>query len=189
MANYFSYPEGIEKSIEWKINRKNAIYYVSECSKNGGILPEGIQIYRDCKSLEKENKSLSYNAREEVMMILSLKERVVDFIININKLISTEDKEKGIYIDERDGAKGICFNLAGVRNHDTGLAIELPNLYALVNKTDDDNSGCICFYGDKPKLENCTHVAMHICGNGALEDREKFVFLTPIPDEWYINKV
>ena len=160
MANYFSYPDGIEKSIEWKISMKNVIYYVSECSKTGGILPEGIQLYRDCKSLESENKRLSRNAYEE----------------------------RDFCKDKREGTEGICFNLAGARNNEKAFAIELPNLYALVNKTDDDNSGCICFYGDKPKLENCTHVAMHICGNGTLEAREKFVFLTPIPDEWHINK-
>ena len=80
MANYFSYPDGIEKSIEWKISMKNVIYYVSECSKTGGILPEGIQLYRDCKSLESENKRLSRNAYEEVKMILGLEVKVVDII-------------------------------------------------------------------------------------------------------------
>ncbi|MFG6327160.1 MAG: hypothetical protein K1W00_09950 [Lachnospiraceae bacterium] len=188
MANYFSYPDGIEKSIEWKISMKNVIYYVSECSKTGGILPEGIQLYRDCKSLESENKRLSRNAYEEVKMILGLEVKVVDIIIHMNKMTSASDEERDFCKDKREGTEGICFNLAGARNNEKAFAIELPNLYALVNKTDDDNSGCICFYGDKPKLENCTHVAMHICGNGTLEAREKFVFLTPIPDEWHINK-
>lgn len=187
MANYFSYPEGIEKNIEWKINRKNVIYYVSECSKNGGILPEGIKIFRDCKSLEKDNKKLSCNVWEKVKTILNLKGKVDDFILYFNNLSAAADEEKGFCINKQLKTEGICFKLAGVKNHDTGLAIELPNLYALVNKTGDDDS-CICFYGDKPKLENCTHVAMHICGNGTLEDREKFIFLTPVPDEWYKNK-
>lgn len=185
MANYFSYPEGIEKNIEWKINNKNAICYVSECSKNGGILPKGIQIFRQCKSLKEDNKKLTHNAEEKVKVILDLKESVVDFIEHLNKSISIANGGSVLIVDEKERTDGICFNLAGAKNHDTELRIELPGLYALINKTDDDNVNCICFYGDKPELENCKHVAFHICGNGALEAKEKFVFLTPIPEEWY----
>ena len=169
MANYFSYPEGIEKSIEWKINNKNAIGYVAECSKNGGILPKGIQIFQDYKNIEEDNKIFSWDAKEQVKVLLSLKENVVDFIIHLNELTSSTDKYENSIAVEKERMKGICFELAGVKEHDSEKAIELPDLYALANKTDDDNVNCICFYGDKPKLENCTHVAMHICGNGTLE--------------------
>lgn len=188
MPNYFSYPEGIEKKIEWKINNKNAIYFVSECSKNGGILPEGIQIFRDCKILKEDNKRLLWDAKELVKLILELKENVADFVIYCNELTSMTNEAQHFIIDEKEGINGICFKLAGVDNNDADIAIELPHLYALVNKADDDNVNCICFYGDKPKLEDCAHIAMHVCGNGTLEDKAKFVFLTPIPDEWYINK-
>lgn len=188
MANYFSYPEGIEKNVEWKINNKNVISYVSECSKIGGILPEGIQMFQEFEKTKEDNIILPWDAKEQVKIILNLKEKVVDFIIHLNKLISFTDEDNPYITVEKERMKKICFELAGLQRHDMASVIELPILYALANKTDDDNVNFICFYGDKPKLENCTHVAMHICGNGTLENRARFIFLTPVPNEWYKNK-
>lgn len=185
MANYFSYPEGIEKNVEWKINKKNTICYVSECSKNGGVLPEGIQIFRDCKSIKEDNKRMLWDAKEQVQGILNLKETVIDFINHWKKVTFPTKEDKNFIFDEKGKMKGICFELPGVQNHDMKFVIELPHLYALINKTDDDNINCICFYGDRPKLENCEHIAMHLCSNGTSEAKAEFVFLTPIPDEWY----
>lgn len=187
MKNYFSYPEEIVKKVEWKINRKNIICYVSECSKNGGVLPEGTQIFRDCKSIKEDNKRLLWDAKKQVHDILDLKEQVIDFIRHWKKMSPPTEEDQDYIIDEKGRMKGICFELAGIQKDNAEFIIELPPLYALANKTDDNNIDCICFYGDKPELEKCKHIAMHLCGNGTYEAKAEFVFLTPIPDEWCIN--
>lgn len=188
MKNYFSYPKGMENSIEWKINKNNIICYVSECSKTGGILPYGIQVYSNYKNIKEENKGLALNAIEQVKGILALKESTVDFIRHWKMFAAPTEEDRNYIFDEAGRMKGLCFELAGIHKNDTRPAIELPRLYALVNKTDDDNANCICFYGDKPELEACIHIAMHLCCNGTYEDKAEFAFLTPIPDEWYDNK-
>ena len=187
MTNYFSYSKEEEKTIEWKINNKNAICYVSECSKDGGILPKGIQVFQDNKSLNNDNKRPLCDIIEMIKFILNSKESIADFVIYCNKPEASKGEKKQCIVNERKRIGGTCFKLTGFENYETKPVLELPKLYALANKIDDDNINCICFYGDKPKLEDCIHVAMHICGDGTLENRTKFIFLTPVPDEWYIN--
>lgn len=185
MINYFSYSQGLEKCVEWKINNRNAICYVSECSKSGGVLPQGIHILRNCKSIEEDNKRLQWNAINQVHNILNLKGTVADFIYHWKKITPPVKEDEKFIIDEEGKMKGICFDLSGKQTETPKFTAKMPSMYALVNKTDIDNANYICFYGDKSKLEECTHIAMHLCGFGTYNDKTEFVFFTPVPKSWY----
>lgn len=168
--------------MDWN-NEQEVLQYMIKCSTEGGVLTKGIKVYHGGRPVAECNQNVPTNPKEYVRKVCALKETAGTFIHSWKYNVQATEEDKDLVKNANGFACGICCGILGGQKGGMEQVITMPELTALKEVKMDGND-IVRFYGDKEKLEDCTHVAMHLCQMGTSAAKEEFVFLTPVPEEW-----
>lgn len=165
--------------------------FLKECSKNGGIIPEGFPVYRgDTRAMSeissdggfvpstviKEGETLQEHAKVQAGAILRIQAN--EFIRYWKYSMTCPEEYKPLIKGAGGRLAGVSCGCGVTGSQKAGheYEIKLPQLYALAASV--FKSFRVCIYGDCPVIDDSTVFWMHLV---QLTDAEEIVSLTAIP--------
>lgn len=167
--------------------------FLKECSRNGGIIPEGFPVYRgDTRDIEvirqdggfvpstfvEKGKTLVQNARTQAERILAIDAGLFLTWWKYSGTCPAEYSE--LILGQKGRLAGVAFGCNGGQKGGHEYEVRLPKMYALKANMNVQKTQIVCVYGDQLTINASTFLWMHLV---QMRNAEEIVSLTTIPIE------